>query len=172
MTDFDFDMCARQMFRGPSARVFLGWQSIELFAARSQDRPTLYVGIESFGWTSSSSHWLFAVPTPPVLTYYSILVIRPQGAKRRLIRVFALTELAVRRVTRFFLDAQDGTLSTYRHTKALQAEYSVILPVSVGVPEVIDQFCFVEINCNSQFDAVSALKTRKSMATLDWNEFT
>lgn len=80
VANFDFEVRARQTFRYPCSRVLARWKNFELFAARPQDRPALYVDVESFEWSSLTSHRLLGVRTPPVLAYYSKLVLRPHWA--------------------------------------------------------------------------------------------
>lgn len=131
LTDLDFEVCARQTHCGPSACVLVGWKNVELFAARPRDRPILYVGVGSFEWSSSSSHCLLGVLTPPLPAFYSNLALRQCNAQPHLIRVIALTEFAVRTGMPFLLASQNGVLSISRHMVALLVGYQAIMPVSV-----------------------------------------
>lgn len=59
---------------------------------------------------------------------------------------------------------------THPHNIGQQVEYPVILSVSAGVQEVVNQLRFLEILQDSQFDAEAALVTWKTMETLDRDE--
>lgn len=61
----DFEMRAWKRHQDPSARVLVGWQTVQLLASCLRDR--LCVGAEPFEWFLQSSHWLLVVLTPPAL---------------------------------------------------------------------------------------------------------
>lgn len=90
VTKLDYEIRARQTRRDAAARVLVRWHNPELFASRSQDRAIIYVGVDSFDRSSCWSRRLLDFPTPPVLTFYSSLVARPNGVQQHLILVISL----------------------------------------------------------------------------------
>lgn len=81
VSELDFEVRARQMHSDLFARVSVGWQIVEHFAARRQDRPIPYIGFEFSEWSSLASRWLLGVPTPLLMAYYSLPVLRLRRAR-------------------------------------------------------------------------------------------
>lgn len=90
------------------------------------------MGVVSFDCSEFTSHHLLAVPMPPVLAYYSNMVLPPGDALHHLISVIALTEFAACTAMHSLLTTRDGVLLTHRLGTALQLKFPVILPVLIG----------------------------------------
>lgn len=73
----------------------------------------MYVIVVALDSAAYTAHRCFGVPTPPVLSYYSNLVLRPCGAQWHLILVVARTEFVVWAILRFLLATRDGALSMF-----------------------------------------------------------
>lgn len=108
LTEFYIEVQGCQTHRYSSARVLVGWENIDIFADLPQKRLILYVGVESFDWSSHSLLRLLGVPTTPVLLYHRNVVLRPHDAQRRLNRVIAFIELSVFAVISFLFGAKHG----------------------------------------------------------------
>lgn len=82
---------------------------------------------------------------PPMLPYYSNLVLREHCARQHSVLIITLTECAECTGMRYLLTTNSIVLSSHRHNTGLQLGYLVIMPVSAAVQKVMDQIYFPEL---------------------------
>lgn len=149
-TDSEFEVNDFQANCEQVARVLVGWDNIELFAGRPQDRPFLYVGIESFHWSSYTYHRLLGSSALRRSDDLSAgLLKQPDSsvARRSATFVSSYCSHEIRGLYGHALvfghKGKGFVASSSQYGSRLG--YPVILPVSAGVQEVVDQSCLLEI---------------------------
>lgn len=112
------------------------------------------------------------MPAPPVLVYYSRLMLLDDGRHRHLLGTVALMEFAVCTVPRVLLAARQVLLYTLGEQTSMVVSQPVLPPVSDNLQQVIADVHLNEVVRQTNFDAAWSEMAWPPMATIDWDQLT
>lgn len=127
LEQLDFEVSFRQDHSDPRARVLLGWQNVEVFAARSFYRSQIEVGVGDFEWVFYYRHWFLLILTQPVYSSCSRLAFSLRYSTS--LCVVALTEFSACSFLRVLYKTHCDVSSIFNKPAGLCVGRPALLPL-------------------------------------------